>query len=73
MTDNRIHLRCKVCGEQICLGGQGAGFWYLKRTAEEINEFINEHLFACEINIERDASLSFELINDWDLAGEVGE
>ena len=44
MANNRMSLRCKICGEEIVIAKYYPNQWYQFRS--KLDEFFNEHQFC---------------------------
>lgn len=43
MADDRMHVRCKMCGERLVLFKELAGEVWMKFDTEEVEKFMNAH------------------------------
>ena len=69
MANNRLYIRCRVCGGIMLLAKHFTGPWSVRHTPEVLDEFFEEH-FLCA----NDAGGSFNgWYNTFDLVSEMGE
>lgn len=47
MVDNLMFLKCKICGEKICLAKYYSMEWFLHKTIDEYNNFLSKHKECC--------------------------
>lgn len=48
MANNRLYIRCRVCGEELCIG-KHFGYTYFtpdNETDKKLNEFYEKHAFC---------------------------
>lgn len=46
MANDRLYIKCRGCGEMIMLAKHFAGAWSVRRSQDEIGEFLEAHAFC---------------------------